>query len=174
MKRRLRQRPQAMRRLSQRPQARRRSLQPQAIMSWHSRRRRRLVFHTAELSTNSLGDFVVFWDSDFQIVFHTAELSTNSLGDFVVFWDSDFQTYLHSVAFNQFPGEFCGLSIFAIAYFADGRRPIRPASGSATGQEPHRSLTCLLGRRLRQPDFSEFISLRTSSGHRPIFVLHLS
>jgi hypothetical protein len=30
--------------------------------------------------------------ADFQTVFHTAELSTNSLGDFVVFWDSDFQT----------------------------------------------------------------------------------
>ena len=50
------------------------------------------VFHTAELSTNALTDFVVFWNSDFHIVFNTAELSTNSLGDFVVFWDSDFQT----------------------------------------------------------------------------------
>ena len=29
------------------------------------------VFHIAELSTNSLGDFVVFWIYDFQTVFHS-------------------------------------------------------------------------------------------------------
>ena len=65
------------------------------------------VFHTAELSTNSLGDFVVFWHYDFQTVFHTAELSTNSLGEFVARWNYDFHTVsIHSGAFNQFPGGF--------------------------------------------------------------------
>ena len=65
------------------------------------------VFHPAELSTNSLGDFVVFWNSDFQTVFHTAELSTNSLGDFVVFWNSDFQAVFHTTElFTNSPGDF--------------------------------------------------------------------
>ena len=62
---------------------------------------------TTELSTNSLRDFVVLWNSDFQTVFHTAELSTNSLVDFVMFWNSDFHMVfnaaeispIHHVAF---------------------------------------------------------------------------
>ena len=40
---------------------------------------------TAELSTNSPGDFVLCWNYDIQTVFHAMELSTNSLGDFVLF-----------------------------------------------------------------------------------------
>ena len=50
----------------------------------------------AELSTNSLGVFVVLWNYDFQTVLHTAEFSTNSLGDFVVFWNCDFHTVFHT------------------------------------------------------------------------------
>ena len=34
---------------------------------------------TAELSTNSLGDFVVFWNYDIQTVFHAVELSTKKM-----------------------------------------------------------------------------------------------
>ena len=50
-------------------------------------------------------DFVLFWNCDIQTVFHTAELSTNSLRDFVACWKYDFYTVsLHSGAFNQFPG----------------------------------------------------------------------
>ena len=30
---------------------------------------------------------VEFWNYDSHAVFHTAELTTNSLGDFVVFWN---------------------------------------------------------------------------------------
>ena len=52
MRRRLRQRPQAMRRLRQWPQARRRSLQPQAIMSRRSRRRRLRSQAREEEATN--------------------------------------------------------------------------------------------------------------------------
>ena len=41
------------------------------LRSW-SRSGSGVLFHTAELSTNSLMDFVVFWNSDFHTVFHTA------------------------------------------------------------------------------------------------------
>jgi hypothetical protein len=54
------------------------------------------VFHTAELSTNSLGDLWRFWNYDFHTFPFTAELSTNSLRDFEVFWKSDFQTVFHT------------------------------------------------------------------------------
>ena len=54
---------------------------------------------TAELSTNSLRDLVVFWTYGFQTFFHTAELSTNSLVDFVVFWNSDFHTVFHTAGY---------------------------------------------------------------------------
>ena len=55
-------------------------------------------FHSpAELSTNSLGNLVVFWNYDIQTVFHTQKLSTNSLGDFVLFWNYDIQTVFHAV-----------------------------------------------------------------------------
>ena len=45
------------------------------------------VSHTAEFSTNSLGDVLVFGNSDFHIVFNTAELSTNSLRVFGRVWE---------------------------------------------------------------------------------------
>ena len=44
-------------------------------------------FGVAELSTNSLGDVLVFGNSDFHIVFNTAELSTNSLRVFGRVWE---------------------------------------------------------------------------------------
>ena len=44
-------------------------------MLWNSDFQITLVFHAAELSTNSIRDFVVLWNSDFQTVFRTAELS---------------------------------------------------------------------------------------------------
>ena len=34
----------------------------------------------------------MFWHYDFHTVFHTAELSFNSLGDFLVFWNYDRQS----------------------------------------------------------------------------------
>ena len=55
MRRRLRQRPQAMRKLRQRLQARGRSLQPQAIMSRRSRRRRLRPQAREEETTNLCG-----------------------------------------------------------------------------------------------------------------------
>ena len=36
------------------------------------------------------------WNYDLQIVFHTAELSTNSLGEFVAFRNYDFHTVFHT------------------------------------------------------------------------------
>ena len=55
----------------------------------------------------------IFWCFGIMIsrpFFHTTELSTNSLGEFVARWNYDFHTVsIHSGAFNQFPGGFCGV-----------------------------------------------------------------
>ena len=60
-----------------------------------------MVFHTAELSTNSLGECVVFMNYDVQTVFHASEHSNYSLADFVVFWNYDFHTVsIHNGVFN--------------------------------------------------------------------------
>ena len=48
---------------------------------------------TAELSTNSPGNLVVFWNYDIQTVFHAVELSTNSLRAFVACWNYDLYTF---------------------------------------------------------------------------------
>ena len=80
-----------------------------------------IVFHTAEFSPNSLGEFVAFWNYDFHTVFHTSQVSTNSLADFVVFWKYDFH-----IVFNT-----TELSINSLVYFVVlwerrvGRKPAR-------------------------------------------------
>ena len=52
---------------------------------------------TAALSTNSLGEFVAFWNYDLHTVFGTSEHSTNSLGDVVALWNYNFHTVsIHS------------------------------------------------------------------------------
>ena len=57
---------------------------------------------TAELSTNSLGDLMVFWNYDIQTVFHAVELSTNSLRAFVACWNCDlYIVSIHSRTFNE-------------------------------------------------------------------------
>jgi len=48
-----------------------------------------------------------------EIVLHAAELSTNSLGEFVAFWNYAFHTVsIHRGAFNQFPRGICGVVDF--------------------------------------------------------------
>ena len=47
------------------------------------------VFHAVELSSNSLRDFVVFWNYDIQTAFHAGELQTNSLRAVEACWNYD-------------------------------------------------------------------------------------
>ena len=67
-----------------------------------------LLPSTAELSTNSLREFVVFWNDDVTPFPSTAELSTNSLREFIGFWNDDVHTVsIHSGALNQFSEGIC-------------------------------------------------------------------
>ena len=73
---------------------------------------------TAELSTNSLEDFVVFWNYDIQTVFH-------AVGLLLACWNYDLYTVsIHSGTFNEFPGGMYGILIFLLYKSKNGIRNI--------------------------------------------------
>ena len=61
--------------------------------------------------------WVVFCDSHFQDVFYTAELSTSSLGDFVVFGNYDFHTVSTQVGLFW---DWTALVLESVAILAEG------------------------------------------------------